>query len=91
MDTIVVAGPERVGALPSIPNEPRWNYMTTWGVMAPPVPLLTVCFFTDAALNKAAAAPAVGDMVTKNGLVQLKQTPAEAKAFVAAAVKKFSK
>ena len=37
VDTIVVAGPERVGALPSIPNEPRWNYMTTWGVMAPPV------------------------------------------------------
>ena len=91
VDTIVVAGPKRVGALPSIPNEPRWNYMTTWGVMAPPGTPADRVAILNAALNKATAAPAVRDMVTKNGLVQLKQTPAEAKAFVAAAVKKFSK
>ena len=91
VDTIVVAGPKRVGALPSIPNEPRWNYMTTWGVMAPPGTPADRVAVLNAALNKATAAPSVRDMVTKNGLVQLKQTPAEAKAFVAAAVKKFSK
>ena len=43
------------------------------------------------ALRRGLTDPALRDLVTKNGLSQMRQTPAEAKAYVLAAVKKFSK
>jgi len=91
VDTLVIAGPETSGALPGVPNEPKWTYITTWGVMAPPGTPADRIAVLNAALNKATADPNVRDMVTKNGLSQMRQTPAEAKAYVEAAMKKFSK
>jgi len=91
VDTLVIAGPSTSGALPGVPNEPKWTYMTTWGVMAPPGTPADRIKVLNAALNKATADPKVRDIVTKNGLSQMHQTPAEAKAYVEAAMKKFSK
>ena len=36
LDALVVAGSKQVPALGGVPNEAKWAYMTTWGVMAPP-------------------------------------------------------
>jgi len=91
VDTLVLAGPEPSGALPGVPNEPRWTYTTTWGVMAPPGTPADRIAVLNAALHKATADPKVRDLVIKNGLSPMRQTPAEAKAYVEAAVKKFSK
>ncbi len=91
VDTLVVAGPESSGALPGVPNEPKWTYTTTWGVMAPPGTPADRIAILNAALHKATADPKVRDLLIKNGLSPMRQTPAEAKAYVEAAVKKFSK
>ena len=91
VDTLVIAGPEPSGALPGIPNEPKWSYMTTWGVMAPPGTPADRIAVLNAALHKATGDPKVRSMVIKNGLSPMRQTPAEAKAYVEAAIKKFSK
>lgn len=91
VDTIVIAGPEKSEALPGVPNESKWSYMTTWGVMAPPGTPADRIAILNAALNKVTADPALKALVTKNGLSQLRQTPEEAKAYVLAAVKKFAK
>jgi tripartite-type tricarboxylate transporter receptor subunit TctC len=93
VDTLVVAGPNPSSApeLKGVPNEPQWSYMTTWGVMAPPGTPADRIAVLNAALNKATADAKVTEMVTKNGLQQLRQTPAEAKAYVEASIKKFSK
>jgi tripartite-type tricarboxylate transporter receptor subunit TctC len=91
VDTLVLAGSEPSEALPGVPNEPRWTYTTTWGIMAPPGTPADRLAVLNAALNKATADPKVRDLVIKNGLSPMRQTPAEAKAYVEAAVKKFSK
>ena len=93
VDTLVIAGPDPSPSpeLHGVPNEPRWSYVTTWGVMAPPGTPADRIAILNAALNKATADPNLKDMVTKNGLQQLRQTPAEAKAYVEAAIKKFAK
>jgi tripartite-type tricarboxylate transporter receptor subunit TctC len=91
VDTLVLAGSEPSDALPGVPNEPRWTYMTTWGVMAPPGTPADRIAVLNAALYKATADPNVRALVIKNGLSPMRQTPAEAKAYVEAAVKKFSK
>jgi tripartite-type tricarboxylate transporter receptor subunit TctC len=91
VDTIVIAGPTASGALPGVPNEPKWTYTTTWGVMAPPGTPADRVAILNAALQKATADPNVRNMVVKNGLSPMRQTPAEAKAYVEAAIKKFSK
>ncbi len=91
VDTLVIAGPATTAALPGVPNEPKWTYITTWGVMAPPGTPADRIAILNAALNKATADPKVTDVVTKNGLQQMSMTPAEAKAYVEAAIKKFSK
>jgi tripartite-type tricarboxylate transporter receptor subunit TctC len=59
--------------------------------MAPPGTPADRVAVLNAALNKAIADPKVTEIVTKNGLQQMRQTPAEAKAYVEASVKKFSK
>lgn len=90
VDAIVTAGPEPVAAL-GVPNEPGWSYATTWGVMAPPGTPADRIAILNAALNKVTADPEFKANVEKVGLSQLRQTPAEAKAYVEAAVKKYSK
>lgn len=91
VDTLVLAGSEPSEALPGVPNEPKWTYTTTWGIMAPPGTPADRIAILNAALNKATADPNVRALVIKNGLSPMHQTPAEAKAYVEAAVKKFSK
>jgi len=59
--------------------------------MAPPGTPADRIAVLNAALYKATADPNVRALVTKNGLSPMRQTPAEAKAYVEAAVKKFSK
>ncbi|PPR66047.1 MAG: hypothetical protein CFH08_00225 [Alphaproteobacteria bacterium MarineAlpha3_Bin7] len=90
LDTLAVAGPTPVATLPGIPNVKKWGYMTTWGVMAPPGTPADRIKVLNAALLKATADPKVRSMVEKNGLSPMRQTPAEAAAYVAAAVKKHS-
>lgn len=91
VDTLVLAGSEPSEALPGVPNEPRWTYVTTWGIMAPPGTPADRIAVLNAALNKATADPKVRALVIKNGLSPMRQTPAESKVYVEAAVKKFSK
>jgi len=91
VDTLVIAGTESSAALPGVPNEPKWTYVTTWGVMAPPGTPADRIAILNAALHKATMDPSVTEMVTTNGLQQMRQTPAEAKAYVEASIKKFSK
>ena len=91
LDTLVIAGPSSVGALPGVPNEPQWKYITTWGVMAPPGTPADRVGILNAALLKATADAKLKKMVIKGGLTPMRQTPAEAKAYVAAAVIKYSK
>ena len=80
VDTILIAGPSASDALPGVPNEPKWTISTTWGIMAPPGTPADRVAILNAALNKATADPELKEMVTKNGLSQMRQTPAEAKA-----------
>jgi len=91
VDTIVLAGSEASDALKGVPNEPRWTYVTTWGLMAPPgTPADRVAKLNDA-LNKATADPMVRDALVAGGLSPMRQTPEEAKAYVLEAMKKFAK
>jgi len=91
VDTIVIAGPSTSPALPGVPNEPKFAMSTTWGVMAPPGTPADRVAKLNVALNKATSDPKVKEIVSKNGLLQMRQTPAEAKAYVEVAMKKFSK
>lgn len=91
LDTLVVAGTAPSEALPGIPNEPQWTYTTTWGIMAPPGTPADRVAILNKALLEATADAKVRDLVIKNGLTPIRQTPAEASAYVEAAIKKFSK
>jgi tripartite-type tricarboxylate transporter receptor subunit TctC len=84
LNTLVIAGPQPSESLPGVPNESRWHYMTTWGVMAPPGTPAPIIAKLNAALNK--ATPPVRAIVIKNGLTPMKQTPAEAKKFIQEAI-----
>jgi tripartite-type tricarboxylate transporter receptor subunit TctC len=56
---------------------------TTWGVMAPPGTPADRVAILNAALHKATADPSVSNAQKKVGLIPMKTTPAEAKAYVA--------
>jgi len=88
---LVVAGSKEVPALGGVPNEAKWAYMTTWGVMAPPGTPADRVKILNAALLKATRAPSVANAISKGGYENMYQTPAEATAYVGAAVKKFGK
>jgi tripartite-type tricarboxylate transporter receptor subunit TctC len=84
LNTLVIAGESPSESLPGVPNEPRWTYTTTWGVMAPPgTPKEIVAKLNDA-LNK--ATPPVRAMVIKNGLTPMRQTPEQASKFIQNAI-----
>jgi tripartite-type tricarboxylate transporter receptor subunit TctC len=53
---------------------------TTWGIMAPPGTPADIVAKLNDAVNKAEVP--VKDMVVKNGLTPMHQTPAEARKFV---------
>ncbi|MDP6049952.1 MAG: tripartite tricarboxylate transporter substrate binding protein [SAR202 cluster bacterium] len=89
LDTIAVAGPSAVGALPGVPNVNGWGYITTWGVMAPPGTPNDRVKILNAALLEATADPKLKAMVIKNGLTPMRQTTAEAAAYVGAACAKY--
>ena len=89
VDTIVIAGPSTSPALPGVPNEPKFAMSTTWGIMAPPGTPADRVAKLNKALNKATADPKLKEVVSKNGLLQMRQTPAEAKAYVVDAMKRF--
>ncbi len=90
LDTLVIAGEKPSEALAGVPNEPQWTYTTTWGVMAPPGTPADRVAILNKALLEATADPKVREIVVKNGLAPIRQTPEEAKAYVEAAMKKFS-
>jgi tripartite-type tricarboxylate transporter receptor subunit TctC len=90
LDTLVIAGPETSGSLPGVPNQPEWSYITTWGIMAPPGTPADRVAILNKALLEATADANVKDLIVKGGLSPMRQTPAEAKAYVEAAVKKFA-
>ena len=89
LDAVVVAGSKQIPALANVPNESKWEYMTTWGVMAPPGTPADRVKVLSAALLKATRAPSVAKAISNGGYENMYQTPAEAAAYVAAAVKKF--
>lgn len=89
LDAVVVAGSKKIPALANVPNESKWEYMTTWGVMAPPGTPADRVKVLSAALLKATRAPSVAKAISNGGYENMYQTPAEAAAYIAAAVKKF--
>lgn len=89
VDTLVVAGAAAPDALKNVPSEPKWTYVTTWGVMAPPGTPADRVAILNKALLEATADANVRELIVNNGLAPLRQTPAEAKALVEAAMKKF--
>jgi tripartite-type tricarboxylate transporter receptor subunit TctC len=84
VNTLVIAGDSPSEGLPGAPNEPRWTYTTTWGVMAPPGTPADIVAKLNEALNKAAV-PVKG-MLVKNGLTPMRQTPEQARKFIQKAV-----
>ena len=66
-------------------------WATTWGVMAPPGTPADRIAILSKALLEATADPKLREMVVNNGLVQIRQSPEQAKAVVEAAMKKFAK
>lgn len=83
VNALVVAGDSPLEALDA-PNEPRWTYTTTWGVMAPPGTPADIVAKLNDALNKATVP--VRDVVIKNGLTPMRQTPEQAKKFIEKAI-----
>jgi tripartite-type tricarboxylate transporter receptor subunit TctC len=82
--TLVTAGGSPSKSLPGAPNEAGWTMATTWGVMAPPGTPAAVVAKLNAALNKATVP--VKDLLEKNGLTPMRQTPEEAKKFIQNAI-----
>jgi tripartite-type tricarboxylate transporter receptor subunit TctC len=91
LNTLVLAGAGKgSGVLSGVPNEPRWGYLTTWGIMAPPGTPADRVAKLNAALNKTTKDPKVAKIVTDNGLQQVWQTPAEALDYVKDSMKKYA-
>lgn len=84
VDTLVLAGDKPVELLSGVPNEAGWKYTTTWGIMAPPGTPDDIVAKLNDALNQ--ATPPVREMVVKNGLTPMAQSPSEAKQFIADAM-----
>jgi len=84
LNTLVTAGDTPSPSLPGVPNEPGWIYTTSWGVMAPPGTPADIIAKLNAALNKATIP--VRDIVKKNGLTPMTQTPEQAKEFIKKAI-----
>jgi tripartite-type tricarboxylate transporter receptor subunit TctC len=86
VNALVLAGSSGVEKLPGVPNDPRWTYVTTWGIMAPPGTPADVIKILNAALNKAASDPLVRDALVKGGYTPIIQTVEEVNAFIDAEI-----
>ena len=82
-------GPNEVPTLPGVPNEPDWNYVITWGLMAPPGTPSDIVETLNAALRSAASDPAVQDALTKAGITH-DMSVAEVNAFMDAEIAKYA-
>jgi tripartite-type tricarboxylate transporter receptor subunit TctC len=86
---LVLAGNNEVATLPGIPTEPKWSYVTTWGIMAPPGTPANIVKKLNAALRSAASDPSVSNALKKGGYTPILQTVDEANAFMDAQIEAF--
>jgi tripartite-type tricarboxylate transporter receptor subunit TctC len=90
VNAILLAGENPVETLPGVPTEPDWNYVVTWGIMAPPGTPADIVEALNAALNTAAAKPEVRNALVAGGYVPHIQTVDEVNAFMAKEIAKLS-
>lgn len=87
VNVLGLAGTKQSSALSAPTMESRgfkgFTMETTWGIMAPPGTPADRIAILNAALHKTTADPTVKNAILKNGLIPMKQTPAEAKQYVA--------
>ncbi|MGI9387465.1 MAG: tripartite tricarboxylate transporter substrate-binding protein, partial [Methyloligellaceae bacterium] len=87
VDVLGLAGTKPSSALPAPTMDSRgfkgFTMETTWGIMAPPGTPADRIAILNAALHKTTGDPSVKNALLKNGLLPMKQTPAEAKQYVA--------
>jgi tripartite-type tricarboxylate transporter receptor subunit TctC len=90
VNAILLAGENSVDTLPGVPTEPDWNYVVTWGIMAPPGTPADIVEALNGALNTAASKPEVRDALLKGGYVPHIQTVDEVNAFMAREIAKLA-
>jgi tripartite-type tricarboxylate transporter receptor subunit TctC len=90
VNAILVAGANEVPTLPGIPNEPDWNYVITWGLMAPPGTPADVVETLNAAMNSAAQSSSVQEALINGGYVPHNMSVAETNAFMDAEIAKYA-
>ena len=90
VNAILVAGPNEVPTLPGIPNEADWNYVITWGLMAPPGTPADVVETLNAAMNSAAQSSSVQEALINGGYVPHNMSVAETNAFMDAEIAKYA-
>jgi tripartite-type tricarboxylate transporter receptor subunit TctC len=90
VNAILVAGANEVPTLPGIPNEPDWNYVITWGLMAPPGTPADVVETLNAAMNSAAQSSSVQEALINGGYVPHNMSVAETNAFMDGEIAKYA-
>ena len=86
---LVVAGKQEVTTLKGVPFEPKWSYVTTWGIMAPPGTPADIIATLNAALNEAASDASVADTLSNAGYNTIIQTVDEVNAFMDEQIKAY--
>ena len=89
VDALVVAGKQEVTTLKGVPFEPKWSYVTTWGIMAPPGTPADIIATLNAALNEAASDSSVADVLSNAGYNTIIQTVDEVNAFMDEQIKAY--
>lgn len=89
VDALVVAGKQEVTTLKGVPFEPKWSYVTTWGIMAPPGTPADIIATLNAALNEAASDASVADTLSNAGYNTIIQTVDEVNAFMDEQIKAY--
>jgi tripartite-type tricarboxylate transporter receptor subunit TctC len=90
VNTILLAGENPVSTLPGVPTEPDWNYVITWGLMAPPGTPADVVETLNAAMNSAAQSSSVQDALLNGGYVSHNMSVAEVNAFMDGEIAKYA-
>ncbi len=89
VDALVIAGKQEVTTLKGVPFEPKWSYVTTWGIMAPPGTPADIIATLNAALNEAASDASVADTLSNAGYNTIIQTVDEVNAFMDEQIKAY--
>ncbi|MDA9816025.1 tripartite tricarboxylate transporter substrate binding protein [Alphaproteobacteria bacterium] len=89
VDALVIAGKQEVTTLKGVPFEPKWSYVTTWGIMAPPGTPADIIATLNAALNEAASDSSVADALSNAGYNTIIQTVDEVNAFMDEQIKAY--